>query len=510
MRGRLVAGTVALFSGLLGWSVLQILAVPVFLHHWGTELYGQWLVLSAGAAFLALLDFGLTTHLTNRILASAARGDGREVLSVLAAGHAILATLMACGAALVAGAWLLDLPQRLGLRAPGAEAAGLLLAASILILLPRPLIGGVFAARGQFGRSVHMSTALQLLPLSGQLAVVAGGGGLVAAAATNLLVVVLTGWVVPLIVLRRGHPDIRLAPRWPAWPELRGYLRKSALYGLSSTSTVALLQLPVLVLQVAAPSGSAVVAFTTMRTAAGVLRQVLGQLVISAALEMTRQHNQGDRDGLARLFAVTARLGGGTAGLLAGPLLVLGPDLFALWTGGAVAFDLGMALVFVTATLAAVPGTVGLTLLRQTDHAEAAATVHLVQLLVGAALCLALVPPLGSLGAAIAVAAAELLSIGVLSSWQATRVFLLNGARLLAAGWGSAAAGCAVGAAVAWALRDIMPVATIFDAGWLMASWAAVVAPAAPYLLFPRDARLSLWRGLSPHRKTPAGGAGRG
>ncbi|WPZ37226.1 hypothetical protein T8K17_25425 (plasmid) [Thalassobaculum sp. OXR-137] len=492
MLGRLISGTSALFSSLTVWSVLQIVAVPVFLDHWGAVVYGQWLAINAGASLLSLMDFGLSTHLVNRILALSARGEGAAVMRILSTGFALFAALMTAGAALLAGAWLLDLPASLGIDAPGAGPAAILQATAILILLPRPLIGGLFAARGQFGRSVYMSAALQLLPFAGTLAVVIGGGGMAAAAAVNLLTVLLTGWILPLAVLRVLHPDVSLAMRWPTSSELRGYVGKSVLYGLSSGATVAMLQVPVLILQAMSPTGVAVVAFTTMRTATGVLKQVASQVVISSALEMTRQHNQNDRLGLERLFLTTVRIVGGAVGLLAGPLLVLGPVLFALWTSGQVVFDLTLALAFVGATVLMAPGATGLTLLKQTDHAETLAIAHLVQIVVGLTLCLALVPQFGSLGAALSVSAAELVAIGGLATLQAAGVFSLNGVRVVSTSWAAAFSGVAVGMAASAFLQWTLPSNSLIEVFWLAVAWGIAVAPAVPFILLPKSARRSL------------------
>ena len=60
LRGRLSRGL-----GAQGFSqVVQILIrlgeVPLLLHFWGTQLYGEWLMLTAIPAYLAIADGGFT------------------------------------------------------------------------------------------------------------------------------------------------------------------------------------------------------------------------------------------------------------------------------------------------------------------------------------------------------------------------------------------------------------------------------------------------------------------
>ncbi|MEI8158789.1 MAG: hypothetical protein WCH60_18160 [Burkholderiales bacterium] len=40
---------------------IQLVSVPLYLHYWGVALYGEWLILSAIPAYLALSDIGFVS-----------------------------------------------------------------------------------------------------------------------------------------------------------------------------------------------------------------------------------------------------------------------------------------------------------------------------------------------------------------------------------------------------------------------------------------------------------------
>jgi len=67
IRSRLVKGFGANVIG-QGLNVAsKILLVPLFLQAWGTNVYGEWLVLSSFVAYLSLTDLGGQVYIVNRL-----------------------------------------------------------------------------------------------------------------------------------------------------------------------------------------------------------------------------------------------------------------------------------------------------------------------------------------------------------------------------------------------------------------------------------------------------------
>lgn len=481
---RLISGTGALGVTMVVWSVLQILAVPVFLSHWGTQHYADWLVLNAAAGLLALLELGINAHLGAVMMAAAGRDDTSGIDRTLSLALTLYAVTLGLGVLLLVGVGLVWPTPLLAVTAPDAGAAGLVLALSILLLVPRSILGSVLAAFGRFPLATYLGGAQQILGLVAQLAIVAAGGGLLAAALAQLAVVILVGWLLPVILIRHLHPCIRFRPRPARMEEIRRVLYRSGLHAVSAATGPLLLNLPVLLLQRLLPDGTALVLFTTMRTYAGALRQIVSQLVLSSAMEMTRQHHRGEAAGLSRLFALTGRIAGGAAGLLAGLLLVAGDPVFQVWTRHALAFDPLLALSFLAVALLVVPGLLGSTLLRLTDHAQTLLLASLLQAGLSLFLCLLLIPPLGALGAGLAVGAAELLAVGLVAPWQVCRRFGL-GAGLLVPAFAAGAAGLLLGGTVAALIFHLLRPDTLAGLIGAGLAWAVPCLPAAVPLLLP-------------------------
>lgn len=500
LRGRLISGTGALGITMVAWSVLQILAVPVFLAHWGSERYADWLAINALAGLLVLLELGINAHLGARMMVEAGRDDTGGVGRMLSVGLGLYAGVLVPGAGLVVLGWLAGLDAMLGLTAPDAGTATLVLAMATLLLVPRPVLGSVLSAFGRFPLAVWLGGAQQLLGLAAQIAVVAAGGGLLAAATAFLAVTILVGWLLPLAVIRRSHPAISFRPRWPEREEVGRILFRSGLHSVTIATTPLLQHLPVLFLQRLMPDGLAVVLFTTMRTYAGALRQIVSQVVLSSAMEMTRQHHRGEEAVLKRLFSLTGRIAGGAAGMLAGLLLVAGEPVFRVWTHGAIAFDPLLASVFLATCLLVVPGLLSSALLRLTDHADALVLASLLQAVLSIVLCLILIPwtgalGTGALGAGIAVAIAELTAVGGLALRRTCRIFDLRRAHLLPAilagiGGAALAGGAAAGL---FALTVPQTLVQLVVTGGI---WTLLVGPPAVLLLLPRRLRAGLWARL--------------
>lgn len=439
LAARLIAGTSALGITIVMWSLLQIVAVRVFLLNWGAERYADWLTLNAATGLLSLLELGINAHLGARMMAAAGRDDTSDVDRTLATGLALYTVIVAAGTLLVAGVWWLGAEDLWQIATPDTGPAGLVLAAAALLLIPRPILGSVLSAFGRFPLATYLGGAQQILGLGAQLSVALAGGGLLAAAVAYLVVVLVIGWALPVVLIRRHHPTIALRARWPGWSELKQILFRSGLHAVAGATTPLLLNLPVLLLRRLLPDGADLVLFTATRTYAGTVRQIASQLVLSSAMEMTRQHHRGESAGLLQLFALAGRFTAGSMGLLAGLLLVAGGPIFQIWTHHSLSFDPWLAAIFLaTATLSA-PGLLGSALLRLTDHADTLLLASILQTGLSLLLCLVLIPTSGALGAGIAVGIAELVCVGGLGLWRARGLFKIGVMEL----WPSLAAGAA-------------------------------------------------------------------
>jgi len=80
IRSRLFQGIAANGFGQLINAVIQLAGIPIFIHSWGVELYGEWLILSAFAMYLSSSDIGFSTVAANEMTMQVSRGDRAEAL----------------------------------------------------------------------------------------------------------------------------------------------------------------------------------------------------------------------------------------------------------------------------------------------------------------------------------------------------------------------------------------------------------------------------------------------
>ena len=73
VRSRIVHSLYATGFGQGVNVLIQLAGVPLFLHFWGVERYGEWLILSTIPAYLWMSDFGFASVAANDMTMSVAR-----------------------------------------------------------------------------------------------------------------------------------------------------------------------------------------------------------------------------------------------------------------------------------------------------------------------------------------------------------------------------------------------------------------------------------------------------
>ena len=68
----------------------QIVLVPFYIIYWGSDLYSDWIVISALTAFFGISDIGLNSVIQNRFSISYAQGDLKQCNSLLVNNVAII------------------------------------------------------------------------------------------------------------------------------------------------------------------------------------------------------------------------------------------------------------------------------------------------------------------------------------------------------------------------------------------------------------------------------------
>ena len=333
---RVVAGAA---SGALGHVINlagQVGTVPLFLWAWGAQRYGEWLTLSAAAAYLALLDFGMGLYVVNRLTAHHAEGDVGEYQRVLGTSFALYLSI--AGAVIVLGGLVLALFSPSGLLDLAvtddwtARIVGFLLVVQMAGTIPYGLLLGLYRTFGEFHVGAMIRNAQQILALVGTTAGLALGGSLVEVAAIPLVAsAVCAGFV--LYDLKRRHSSLPVVVG-PFDCRLAAHLLGPSLVFLAIQLSLALTIQGSVLLVNALYGAAAVTLFVTVRTLVNTLRQLVGLVNHPTWPELIRLKA---RNEYATLRATHRLLAKGCLALTSSFAIFLhftGVGIISMWTAG--------------------------------------------------------------------------------------------------------------------------------------------------------------------------------
>lgn len=165
---------------------IRLAEVPLFLTYWGAERYGEWLMVAAIPAYLAMADGGFTGAARREMIMRMGAGDRRGALATFqSAWVLLLAISVALMGLAVLATNLLPIDQWLSLQSMQGETLTLVilfLVAHIIISFQCGLIYGGYSCEGRYGRGINFGTLMYLLDFAGMAFAVILGGGPVAAA----------------------------------------------------------------------------------------------------------------------------------------------------------------------------------------------------------------------------------------------------------------------------------------------------------------------------------------
>jgi O-antigen/teichoic acid export membrane protein len=397
----------------------QVALVPVFLHYWSSDMLAAWLAIYAAGNLVPIADAGLQFRAINRFLGfkSGADCDGRTAefyTSLLRIYFGWVGILLV----LVLGITRFVSPARvLGFQAiPGFDAAYIAMMIGMLVSLPASLVSGLYRARGLYGRAVGVQNWSMVLALAGQLIAVVATRSLLAVAiayaTAQVAMVVYFVWIdaprmVASLGLRRhaGH----------SWSWAVGQFRKAAPFGMSGATDLALVNLPVLLVSIFVSDRVAVAQWALTRVAAGLVRALCVQATLPLAAELGHDYALSLKDRLQSLYARGSILMALLASVVVSGLLPFWPDFFSLWTHGAVGHDQWLTAILLIGTSVAAPSILAVNYANYSNRGALLVRTKGLQLTVFLIVSVLLIPPLGLVGAAVAVVASDLLiQFGVL------------------------------------------------------------------------------------------------
>jgi O-antigen/teichoic acid export membrane protein len=350
---RLLSSISAIFAGQFLNIAGNLLLVPLFLSHWSTGVYGEWIALSALVGYFSVTDLGMNSAALNSMTGAYARGDLSRYRQLQGSAMAFYVG-MAFSVSLLSGFMtaVLPVPAWIGIRyIPPTLAAGVawLLAARILWQMPAGQLWNIYRTTGNLSATQWLWNlqSFGLLAVTATVLMLQGDVLRLAVWGAAPLILVTAG---ALINLKRSHPELLPKLSEVNLAGLRELLNPSLLFGLIMLSMALTLQGPILLVSKAL-GGTAVALLVTTRTLSNVIRQIVSPLQLALWPELTRLDAVGAQPALRfghRLLAIGSVALSAAVG---GALWFEGASVIAVWTHGKLGADVWLLRIFLLATV---------------------------------------------------------------------------------------------------------------------------------------------------------------
>jgi O-antigen/teichoic acid export membrane protein len=371
---RVLAGMGANASGQVVTFLTQLASVPLFLHFWPVEQYGQWLLLSAIPAYLSLSDLGITSVAMNRMTMLSAQGHHAQSNAVF---HSALVMTAATTLALffisLAATWLLDIATLL---LPQARQTLTALIAAALLNVLCGLIDAVFRASDRFVVGTYLISLGRLLEWV---------GGMLGLLLTGTMLAVALGFLAAralFMIGTIGYAHLRL--RTHTWScrhanreEVRALLPDAlAFLAFPLGNAITLQGSAILVGHLFGPVALAL--FSTCRTLSRIPLQLLATFSRALWPEMSRQYALRNMSLLERMRNRGTRLSLAACVASGVAILIWGGPILELWTNHRIAADASLLAALVVVALANCAWQIDLVLLSATNQHRTLAMSYLV------------------------------------------------------------------------------------------------------------------------------------
>jgi O-antigen/teichoic acid export membrane protein len=345
---RILKGFGAVLSGQVLSTFGNLLLVPLFLSHWSTTVYGEWMALSAVIAYLNAADLGMNAAAGNKLLAAYSSRDWAAYRGIQGAAIAFYialaaATTFICGvvcAVLPVASWL-------GIRSIPAVTAGVVawvLATRTIWQMPVSQVASTYRTTGDLSITQWISNGQAIALILLTAVCVTFGGGVFSVAVSSIVTTALGGLVACWSVycwrrnLIPSFSDIRVN-------ELITLIQPSLLFGLMILAIALSVQGPV-VLVSAFLGGTAVALLVTTRTLAFLVRQFFGMITAVLWPELTQLNAAGEEVTFRLVHRLLVALSVAVSCAFAGALWWDGPEVLRIWTRGRIASDNALLRLF--------------------------------------------------------------------------------------------------------------------------------------------------------------------
>ena len=328
-------------SQLYGQAVLIFIRlgeVPLLLHYWGAQLYGEWLMLAAIPAYLAISDGGFSGAASREMSMKVGAGDQPGALTIFQSTWTLLCVISAVVlGAVMLSARALPLTSWFGFRVIGPHELVyvlFLLLMYVFVGFQSDLLYGGFWCSGRYSLGIAVTSTTRLMEFVALVIAVILGGGPVQAAGAYVVGRIL-GTAMTRSALKRATPWLHYGFGRISLQEIRRLSRPafaSMAFPLGNALNIQAMRLVVGI--VLGPLAVAI--FSPLRTLSNLTTRP--GAVINGVIEpeLAVAFGRGDRTVFSRLFLRGCQAAIWLSASAALTLSVVVGWLWPLWTGGRV------------------------------------------------------------------------------------------------------------------------------------------------------------------------------
>jgi O-antigen/teichoic acid export membrane protein len=388
---------------------VQLVTVPILLHVWGAAKYGEWLVLSAIPSYLTFSDLGFGDASGSDMSVRVAQNNREGALETFQSSW-VLVTCVSLVAFALASLVIWWMPWQSWLRLSGLssmEAAKIIfvLGAYVGISQQYGVLESGYRSDGNFATGTFWILIQRLMETTAATGVAMLGGSLLAVACTYLVARFL-GTIAYAILLRRLSPWIQFGVRHARMRTVKRLIAPAAGFMAFPLGYVISLQgFTVLIGTILGPV--AVVSFSTLRTLSRLILQLT--TVIKHALwpELSRAFGEGNLYLARKLNRIAWQTSLGISLVGAMFLWVMGPYIYRVWLRHGVNFDASCFHVLLVVAVVNSLWDIGAVIPMSVNGHFRTALLYSGAALLSLGLAWMLLPGLGTVGAAIALAAMD-------------------------------------------------------------------------------------------------------
>jgi O-antigen/teichoic acid export membrane protein len=335
MLKRIIKGILALTVGKFAITLSNVILVPLYLHYWTAEFYGEWLVIISSVQYLLTLDLGMQYAAVNKLTQAFNTKNFSHYKEIQDSSFSFY-LLITIVSSLVIGALVYFLPVHKLLNLYSIDAKTIkwliwLLSVQVLISFPASLFVSVYRTTGDLARSEWLFNLKVILIVVFTGITLAIGGDPIHLALSQYIPIFILITII-FFNLKTNYPNLIpgfTKARYKIFVEL---FKPSLLFLLLTLTNLIVLQGSVLV--VSYTSGALAVAlFVSTRTLATMIKTLVSSFYSAFWPDITRldtEHNY------SQLRNIHTYLVSGSISLAVALTTILwfeGEKILATWTG---------------------------------------------------------------------------------------------------------------------------------------------------------------------------------